>query len=98
MNKLPAGYTHIKGVDGVVKGVSKQVIVVRSPDPALFEQAIFILKEDVAAHGVTDEMLMKQACRAAQSDRKRHFLNSRPLWAGAGAMVTGLIWMITALL
>ena len=30
----------------MVKGISRQVIVVRSPDPKLFEQAIFILRED----------------------------------------------------
>ena len=29
----------------MVKGISKQVIVVHSPDPKLFEQAIFILKK-----------------------------------------------------
>ena len=30
----------------MVQGVSRQVIVVRSPDPRLFEQAIFIVKEN----------------------------------------------------
>ena len=30
----------------MVKGISRQVIVVHSPDPKLFEQAIFILKDN----------------------------------------------------
>ena len=30
----------------MVKGISKQVIVVKSPDPRFFEQAIFIVRED----------------------------------------------------
>ena len=30
----------------MVKGISRQVIVVQSPEPKIFEQAIFILKED----------------------------------------------------
>ena len=30
----------------MVKGISKQVIVVHSPDPKLFEQAIFIVRND----------------------------------------------------
>ena len=30
----------------MVKGISRQVIVVHAPDPKLFEQAIFILKEN----------------------------------------------------
>ena len=43
----------------MVKGISRQVIVVQNPDPELFEQAIFILKED--ARPVTDEALLKEA-------------------------------------
>ena len=45
----------------MVKGISRQVIFVNSPDTQLFEQAIFILKED--AGGITDEMLLKEAKR-----------------------------------
>ena len=49
----------------MVKGISRQVIVVHSPEPKLFEQAIFILKED--AQEVTDEQLLKEANRALHS-------------------------------
>ena len=42
----------------MVKGISRQVIVVHSPDPKLFEQAIFILKDDAIQNGVTDEALL----------------------------------------
>ena len=45
----------------MVKGISRQVIVVHSPEPKLFEQAIFILKEDAVEQGITDEMLLKEA-------------------------------------
>ena len=42
----------------MVKGISRQVIVVHSPEPKLFEQAIFILKEDaLRQEGVTDDLL-----------------------------------------
>ena len=48
----------------MVKGISKQVIVVHSPDPKLFEQAIFILKEGaVGQEGITDAALLKEAKR-----------------------------------
>ena len=40
----------------MVKGTSRQVILVHSPDKKLFDQAIFILKDD--AHGITDEALL----------------------------------------
>ena len=35
----------------MVKGISRQVIVVHSPDPKLFEQAIFILKDEAVGQG-----------------------------------------------
>ena len=84
----------------MVKGVSKQVIVVHSPEPKLFEQAILILKEDV--QGVTDEALLKeaqQAIRAPVGDSKRRKLYLYgPVWACAGAILTGIAWLITGLL
>ena len=84
----------------MVKGVSKQVIVVHSPDPKLFEQAIFILKED--AKGVTDEQLLKEAKRAVryptrEGGRRKLYLYG-PVWACAGAVLTGAAWLITSLL
>ena len=43
----------------MVKGISRQVIVVHAPEPKLFEQAIFMLKENAAQEGVTDEALLR---------------------------------------
>ena len=45
----------------MVKGISRQVILVKSPDAKLFEQAIFILTEEAVVQGVTDEQLLKEA-------------------------------------
>ena len=33
----------------MVKGTNRRVIVVRSPDPQLFEEAIFVLRDSAAA-------------------------------------------------
>ena len=83
----------------MVKGISRQVIVVQAPDPKLFEQAIFILKED--AKSVTDEMLLKEAdkvIRSTSGDRKKRKLwLYGPVWACGGAVLTGFAWLITAL-
>lgn len=49
----------------MVKGISKQVIMVRSPDGELFDQAIFILKDRQTAD-VSDEQLLRQANRAVE--------------------------------
>ena len=43
----------------MVKGISRQVIVVHSPDPKLFEQAIFILKDKIKA--VEDYNVLEEA-------------------------------------
>lgn len=81
----------------MVKGITKQVIVVHSPDPKLFEQAIFILKEDAVGEGITDEMLLKQAQKAIQQHQIPRAM-SGPVWACMGACVTGLVWLLTNLL
>ncbi len=83
----------------MVKGISRQVIVVQSPDKKLFEQAIFILKDGAA--GVTEEQLMKEAQRIIRNpkmDGKHRLFYFGPAWACAGAVLTGLVWMITALI
>lgn len=86
----------------MVKGISRQVIVVHSPDPKMFEQAIFILKDEAVGEGITHEALMKEAQQVIRgSDRpgkKRHFYLYGAVWATAGALVTGLAWLITALI
>lgn len=85
----------------MVKGISRQVIVVHSPDPKMFEQAIFILRDEAVGEGITHEALMKEAQKAIRgSDRpgkKRHFYLYGAVWAVAGALLTGLAWLITAL-
>lgn len=85
----------------MVKGISRQVIVVPSPDEKLFEQAIFILKDSAVGHGITQEALMKEAERAIRgredSGKKRHFYLYGAVWATGGAVLTGLAWLITAL-
>jgi hypothetical protein len=78
----------------LVKGITKQVIVVHSPDPKLFEQAIFILKEDALGEGITDEILLKEAKKAIHQ-REIPRIVSGPLWACMGAGVTGLVWLVT---
>ena len=85
----------------MVKGISRQVILVHSPDPKLFEQAIFILKDNAVSEGVSEEALVKEAekiIRSGAADKKRMSLLSGALWAGVGALLTGAVWAITILL
>ena len=83
----------------MVKGVSRQVIVVHSPDPKLFDQAIFILKDEAVAQGITEEALLKEAqqvIRGPQKKKKLHLYG--PVWACGGALVMGITWLLTVIL
>ena len=83
----------------MVKGISRQVIVVQSPDQNLFDQAIFILNDNaVGKEGVTDEMLLKAADQLLRSpSNKRKLTHYGAFWAAIGAAITGRAWLITTL-
>ncbi len=86
----------------MVKGISKQVIVVQGADAKMFEQAIFILKEGALKEGITDDDLLKEAklaIRGSETGRKGWGLFPYgAFWAAAGALVTGLVWLTTVLI
>lgn len=82
----------------MVKGVTRQVIVVQSPDRKLFDQAIFILREDAQRQGITDEMLLKEAKQASRSGKKQPVVAYGPIWACGGALATGLFWLLSVLI
>lgn len=51
----------------VVKGTARRVVVVKSPDKKVFEEAIFILREDYMHNsGITQSELMREAREAAR--------------------------------
>jgi len=84
----------------MVKGISRQVILVQSPEPKLFEQAIFILKDEALKEGVTDDALLKEAqaiLRGGEGKKKRHIYLYGAFWAAGGALVTGIAWLMTVL-
>ena len=85
----------------MVKGISRQVIVVHAPEPKLFEQAIFILSDQAARTGVTDEELLREAkalIRHPNKDLPGGSLFRGPMWACGGAGVMGLLWILCSFL
>ncbi len=90
----------------MVKGVTRRVIVVKAPDPRLFEQAIFFVKEEALGdEGVTAEQVLDEAKRVADGYirsntawGKRLSRLPRPAWAAVGMLATGAAWALTALL
>ena len=85
----------------MVKGISRRVIVVESPDPHIFEQAIFILSNDAA--GVSSQQVVEQAVRIAKSYARTHGAPPRrrrlTTWMAAllGGGVIGLLWLVLTL-
>lgn len=90
----------------MVRGTSRRVIVVDSPDTNLFEQAIFIVRNDALARdGVTAQQLVDEACRVARSYTRTHAPRRRLLphappvvWGAAGALAVSLAWLAATLL
>ena len=85
----------------MVKGVAKRIIVVRSPDPRIFEQAIFVVREDYAGQtGISERELMRQARASVNSylpgERTRRLMPwlRGALYAAAGAAGAALTWVM----
>jgi hypothetical protein len=78
--------------------------VVDSPDPRVFEQAIFIVRNDAAGEGVSSRELVEEARRVAKAYASggRFDRTLRSLWpvlyALMGAAGCGLVWLAVALL
>ena len=84
----------------MVKGISRQVIVVNSPDQKLFEQAIFILKDDALHSPVTEEKLLQEAKKILRAEgvQKRFLWRYGPAWACGGAVAMGAVWLFSSFL
>ena len=90
----------------MVKGTSRRVIVVDSPDPKLFEQAIFIVKNDaMTREGVTSQQVLGEACRiargyaAAQTVRLPLWQRvPRWAWIAGAAVAASAVWLVWNLL
>ena len=84
----------------MVKGITRQVILVKSPDPKLFEEAIFIVKEEAMnREGVSADQVIRQARQAADGYLKGNRVRGGRLgiffgflWCGAGAALASLAW------
>ena len=57
----------------MVKGISRRVVVVDSPDQRFFEQAIFIVRNDAAGEGVTARELVEEARRVLHALARENY-------------------------
>ena len=86
----------------VVKGISKRIIVVKPPDPKIFEQAIFVVREDFAGQtGISERELLRQARASINGyllpgERKYRLMPwlRGVIYAAAGAAGAALMWVM----
>lgn len=86
-----------------VKGVARRVVIVRSPAESVFEEAIFIVREDAGrAGGVSREEVLDEARRAAGAyagavtpPRRR---DAWKTWAFLGTCAAALVLAIVIIL
>ena len=71
----------------MVKGISRRVVVVDSPDQRFFEQAIFIVRNDAAGEGVTSRELVEEARRVARNYARGDHGRLGRIWGS-------LTWMV----
>ena len=79
----------------VVKGTSKRIVVVKSPDPNVFEEAIFIVREDFLGRAHRPDALKEAQkvadayIRGAVAAPRRLLTRFAPvLWAAIGAALS----------
>ena len=83
----------------MVKGTSRRVIVVDSPDPDYFEQAIFIVRNDVYDRkGVTAQQVLGEACRIAKGYAAAVPARKKIPWWGWALAVVGLLLTVLLIL
>ena len=90
----------------MVKGISRRVVVVDSPDQRFFEQAIFIVRNGSAGEGVTSRELVEEARRVARDYAGGEGSGFWQAWRDLSPAVytlmgvagTGLVWLIAAML
>ena len=88
----------------MIKGINRRVIVVKAPDRRFFEEAIFIVREDILGQsGVTADEVVEEARRVATGyvKKKSRTWKERLTALGymaIGAGLTGLVWCVGLIL
>ena len=85
----------------MVRGISRRVVVVDSPDQRFFEQAIFIVRNDAAGEGISSRELVEEARRVARNYTAGDYGRFGRLWQDLspavytlmGAAGIGLVWL-----
>lgn len=84
----------------MVKGSSRQVIVVKALSETIFEQAIFFVKDQAMTPGVSQDSAVAQAQKIARQIGQKEDIFSTPsgvhglLWTALGAAGASFLWAL----
>ncbi|MEG2000333.1 MAG: translation initiation factor 2 [Evtepia sp.] len=85
----------------MVKGIARRVVVVNAPDPKLFEQAIFLLRDDALVNENAPEQVLREAQQVADAfriqnapHRKKRTALSAFFFSTMGALLASFVWIL----
>lgn len=83
----------------MVKGVARRVIMVKSPEPKLFEQAMFLVREEAFREGPPDKVLREAELIARHCLQGNRASSSRGDWLPlllsflCGGGISTILWL-----
>lgn len=81
----------------MIKGINRRVIVVKAPDRRFFEEAIFIVREDILGQGgVTADQVVEEARRVANGYVRKNKRSWKERLAALGYMAIGAVLTVAA--
>lgn len=81
----------------MIKGINRRVIVVKAPDRRFFEEAIFIVREDILGQGgVTADQVVEEARKVADGYVKKNKRSWKERLAALGYMALGALLTVLA--
>lgn len=87
----------------MVKGITKRVVVVKPPDDDIFDEAIFLVREDAFEGGVTSADILRQAKGCANDFMMKNAAPKTKCTVNISALVhfllgavsVSLIWLLS---
>lgn len=76
----------------MVKGVSKKIVLVPSPDKSIFEQAIFIVSDDIKNEKDVYDKAVEVACGYLKKQKNINYTLRYLLSGVVGFSLMGIIW------
>jgi len=82
----------------MVKGVTRQVIVVKGTGDEMFDQAIFLVRDHVISNGGFSEKELLREAKQLYQNKTAPLTFHNLLWSSIGAIIVSSIWLTTCLI